>query len=500
MLITGGTITTDGDYTVHTFTEDGTFSVSGGPLTASVLVVAGGGGGSTGGGGAGGLLYQSAFFINAGSYDVIVGDGGNAGDRVAQGSNGDDSIFSSLTAAGGGGGGGDDVTRDGLPGGSGGGGGSAETGYASGGYPDPEGQGNEGGFSRDTEYPDTAGGGGAGESGWSTDWPHGGEEGVIGGGDGGDGLVYSISGSSVYYAGGGGGNGLTVGSTKGIGGLGGGGDGVQWYPSIIYPTAGTINIGGGGGGGFGSNIPAKNGGSGIIIIRYETSPESIVEIPITKPSTEEIIDYGKKPYINAGESQSDMMVEITEQYVKSLGYNEPTIDFKQPYLYKSYHEMMHLFDTESLTGGMGTVNPIVNSTPGKYDPLFSYSPQLASLDNFNAYANYNYRLMGKTFPAGRKMTTPVPNVGLPEDEYIVYETLSMDTQYGSKHQILSVGSVRLLADNYKWTLTGVGVLSNTTGLSVSYYAPNMTMANINIKLSVGTRKRDKITIHLFYPV
>ena len=50
---TGGTITTDGAYTVHTFTSDGTFN-SGSVTNISLLVVAGGGGGAGGGTGNGG--------------------------------------------------------------------------------------------------------------------------------------------------------------------------------------------------------------------------------------------------------------------------------------------------------------------------------------------------------------------------------------------------------------------------------------------------------------
>ena len=57
----GGTKTTDGIYTVHTFTSTGTFVVTGGgSKTVEYLVVAGGGGGGYnrgGGGGAGG--YRS---------------------------------------------------------------------------------------------------------------------------------------------------------------------------------------------------------------------------------------------------------------------------------------------------------------------------------------------------------------------------------------------------------------------------------------------------------
>ena len=43
MAATGGTVTTDGDYKVHTFTSSGTFTVTtGGPM--EYLVIAGGGG------------------------------------------------------------------------------------------------------------------------------------------------------------------------------------------------------------------------------------------------------------------------------------------------------------------------------------------------------------------------------------------------------------------------------------------------------------------------
>ena len=56
---TGGTVTTDGDYKVHTFNSSGTFQVTATPADATVqlLQIAGGGGGGRrrgGGGGAGG--------------------------------------------------------------------------------------------------------------------------------------------------------------------------------------------------------------------------------------------------------------------------------------------------------------------------------------------------------------------------------------------------------------------------------------------------------------
>jgi hypothetical protein len=62
----GGTVTTEGDYRIHTFLTNGTFLVTVGG-TAEVIVAGGGGGGGkgsqtygpqSGGGGAGGLIYK----------------------------------------------------------------------------------------------------------------------------------------------------------------------------------------------------------------------------------------------------------------------------------------------------------------------------------------------------------------------------------------------------------------------------------------------------------
>ena len=65
---TGGTITYDGAYTIHTFTSSGTFT-SPDSRNVETLVVAGGGGGGgsplAGGGGAGGLLYDASLAVTA---------------------------------------------------------------------------------------------------------------------------------------------------------------------------------------------------------------------------------------------------------------------------------------------------------------------------------------------------------------------------------------------------------------------------------------------------
>ena len=107
---TGGTAISDGNDRYNVFISSDTYTVSGGPVTAKVLVVAGGGGGGgyyyAGGGGAGGAIYAASLELDDGDYPVVVG-GGGAGPTAAQtkGVNGVDSSFNGVTALGGGGGG-----------------------------------------------------------------------------------------------------------------------------------------------------------------------------------------------------------------------------------------------------------------------------------------------------------------------------------------------------------------------------------------------------------
>jgi len=260
-----GTTTIDGNYTVQTFTSNGTFNLTGDDINVSILVVAGGGagGGGGGGGGAGGLTYDGSFIVSAGDYSVVVGSGGSASGSIqTTGGNGGTSSFSTISTTGGGGGGGQD--DDGIDGGSGGGAGFSGAGGQVGGD-GVVGQGNDGGLNFQDNPFGSGGGGGAGAAGDNADTNK--------GGDGGDGLSYSINGSSIYYAGGGGGGSNSASSSSG--GTGGGGDGGN------SPTTGSPNSGGGGGGSVGNNL-AKDGGSGIIIIRYLT-PE-IITVTLISPA------------------------------------------------------------------------------------------------------------------------------------------------------------------------------------------------------------------------
>ena len=129
----GGTITTDGSDTIHTFATAGNGTSTNNFITGIEstairwLLVAGGAGGGAGrggGGGAGGLLQQTSQTIGIGTHAVVVGAGGAGGASEGDdGSNGANSTIGSLaTATGGGGGGGyKNPTSNGLSGGSGGG-------------------------------------------------------------------------------------------------------------------------------------------------------------------------------------------------------------------------------------------------------------------------------------------------------------------------------------------------------------------------------------------
>ena len=136
----GGTKTTSGDYTIHTFNSSGTFTISAGTGDVEYLVVAGAGGGAGlyGAGGAGGYRSsvvgessggnssaETVLNLSSGDYTVTVGAGGaaTAFDGQTVGTQGSNSVFSSITSTGGGGGGGGEGDNGvGRDGGSGGGG------------------------------------------------------------------------------------------------------------------------------------------------------------------------------------------------------------------------------------------------------------------------------------------------------------------------------------------------------------------------------------------
>ena len=289
---TGGTITTSGDFKIHTFTSDGTFTINTAPTPAnnnvSYLVVGGGGGtgtsggNSAGGAGAGGfregktpatpytaspLVAPAGLPVATGSYPITVGAGGAGGDAGSApeqpGTQGVSSIFSTITSAGGGRGAGPVAPGVGGPGGSGGGaagGGLGRAGGCGNTPPVSPPQGNNGGTSPPGS-PDAngGGGGGAGAAGTNASGPT--------SGSGGNGVSTEITGSAVTRGGGGAGGAYTpAGASMGSAGSGGGGG----TNANAAGNNGTANTGGGAGGpSANSAVDGSAGGSGIVVIRYK---------------------------------------------------------------------------------------------------------------------------------------------------------------------------------------------------------------------------------------
>ena len=267
---TGGTKTTSGDYTIHTFTPTTPqqLQVTDGADDMDMLIIGGGGGGGPGGGsgwyggggGAGGYVEVSGYSITPGTYPLTTGNGGSG----PQGSDGANSIWyptgptaNKITALGGGAGGvgeypGPHPEAPGHNGGSGGGSGAH--------YDPTDTSGGEGtqqnqnssfsngtltqyGFDGGLESGGTGdgvggGGGGAGGAGYNSPGP------TDTNGLGGAGRASSIDGSSVTYAGGG-----------------------PSHPLWDHPAPGARGSGGQGGA---SNDAAESGQPGCIIVRYLT--------------------------------------------------------------------------------------------------------------------------------------------------------------------------------------------------------------------------------------
>jgi hypothetical protein len=267
---TGGTVTTCGDFKIHTFNADATFCVSQGGLptgsnAVEYLVVAGGGasgGGDRGaGGGGGGYRFASCFSVTAQGYPITIGAGGAAVSpnntpgltpSTVSPANGNNSIFSSITSTGGGRGGVGGFTVPGASatshgGGDGGSGGGGGTGCAQQG---PVGSGNT-----PPVTPSQGNPGGLGQPGPVNN---------AGGGGGGAGAVGGASTSpGTGGTGGAGSNASPIDSTLRAGGGGGHPGGSAGPGGGAYPGSGTVNTGGGGGGSGGL------GGSGVVLIKYK---------------------------------------------------------------------------------------------------------------------------------------------------------------------------------------------------------------------------------------
>ena len=234
IVVSGGSVSTDGVYTVRTFTSSGTLTVAGGTLTdVQYLLIAGGSragvpvGTYVAGGGAGGVLTGNVT-LASGSYPITVGAVSN------------NSSFLNMVANGGGYG---SNWGNGQAGGSGGGGGVTGTvhrnfqGFVGGNS--IAGQGYPGGAPGGGGYPPfgPGGGGGAGGPGGT-----GGIDGV--GGQGGAGIASTITGTLTYYAAGGTGRGPNgIGNNSpGYDNYGAGGGYVNTDGVLLPPQPGVLII------------------------------------------------------------------------------------------------------------------------------------------------------------------------------------------------------------------------------------------------------------------
>jgi len=254
-----------------------------------LLVVGGGGGGGSdmgGGGGGGAVIYNAAYPLSPGTYNVTVGGGGPgapAGVGQVRGGNGGTSTFGTVRALGGGGGGSEYSTNTSPPSsGSSAGGGAAgpQSSRAAG----VIGLGFDSVPTLGSYYP--TGGGGAGGPGATNP------------ATGGVGISNNILGTSYFFGGGGGGAGYTwVGGNGGAGGGGGGAVGTTTGGSGIVagsPGGGGVtgaqtnkpggnggaNTGGGGGGGshYNSNNYGGNGGTGIVVVSFPAGSLSVLAV------------------------------------------------------------------------------------------------------------------------------------------------------------------------------------------------------------------------------
>jgi len=243
VLASGGdSIQTDTTNAVcrHIFYNSGTFTVTHSGTLSQILIVGGGGGGGLNvGGGGGGITYASGLNITPGTYNVVIGNGGNGyPDNTLSTA----SSFYNITAVGG---------ESGI---------DTYQGGKSGPYIS-NGTIINNGVTGNNNIQAPYGAGGGGLAGNTPPIPTNGK--------GYDGIQYNMSGTSTYYGGGGGGSGSRRGYS-GRGGAGGGGTGS--YDGIPNIANGLANTGGGGGACGTSVNSAGTGGSGIVIIVYTISP------------------------------------------------------------------------------------------------------------------------------------------------------------------------------------------------------------------------------------
>ncbi len=431
VVSSGAVETIDGDFTVLTYNNNGTFNTTT-DLNMEILVVGGGGGGGAGsggagGGGGGGLIFNSSFSVLAGDFNVVVGLGGigSSSDGVA-GGKGQNSSFSTQTAEGGGGGGTNTV---GVDGGSGGGGGSVGASHAGG----TGNQGFDGGSGTGSSDFGGGGGGGSNETGFAGS--------TTVGGNGGDGGQFNINGTNTAYAGGGGGG---ISGSPGSGGDGGGGGG----GSSGAGNDGTVNTGGGGGGGDDGIAKGGDGGSGIVIIRYLTADA----IPI--------------PTINLDSPENNTNFTLTNQVVMNAT----------------------IFDDTNITNVTLYLNDVgneTNSTSGLNNTVWTFTKNMGEGDTFFTFEACNFNNICTNASEGQRTfnvnttpfinytdPTPINEFNTTNDFFEVNVTITEDLFQNITFDLYNV----LGGLNQTVTFTNSSRLQNWTNLITAKYSYNATIA------------------------
>lgn len=297
-----GIVSTVGNETIVTYNTSSTFVVPAGVTSMKVLVVGGGAGGDGGvssgvyghGGGGGRVTYRSAFSVTAGSsHTVTIGTGGALGLQDNQASDGVQSVFGVITAAGG-----TKANNIGAGGDGGDSGNDIDTVIT-----------NYNGLT-DSVWGGAGGAGAGGVGGTVSD---------AAGGTGGVGYSSSITGSSVVYGTGGDGSGTGTGAP----------------PTVI------ANRGLGGHGGT-----PRNGGSGVVIVRFTTTNATM-----------------------------DIIGAITTSGIVGIGTSTPATT-------------LHVIGTLTVSSGI----VVAGSTMTVPDYVFDESYKLMPLDELQEYIEINKHL------------------------------------------------------------------------------------------------------------
>lgn len=445
---TGGNISTfvlDGiNYTMHTFTANDNFVISGVIPNLTYLVVGGGGAGygyADGGGGAGGLLYNNTTNLS-GIIPVVVGAGGG----ICYGTscllsigNGKNSSFGNFIAIGGGLGG--IYQQAPSSGGSGGGGGRSNTPNNYGAL-GTIGQGNMG----SNGSSDNCGGGGGGAGGVPSNCDG------TNGANGGIGKNINLTGIIVCYAGGGGGGSRS--GTPGIGTCGG----ANGTVGGAQGKNATDNLGGGGAGGASGGGAGSVGGSGVVIVRYAT----FITLPINFISS------------NPAAITSTNLFESAFE----ISYNITNGTSKPPILYHQTNSSTRA--TTIFINGNGYSGFQTNEVVARNVTIYSNNTTVTW--NFTTDDNVEYP---GTYNLNENITSNTPNIVVcnlnNQNDMCLDEVInfSAGTSYNNFEIYMngtSVSNLYICNQNYN-TTNGTKVTNDVTNCAMTYSIPANTPFN-----------------------